>query len=60
MSRFGLASVFGLADCSFIFLLKFYITQTYEYSHVTLRCVNVIKQGFYCHPFNGYTALENK
>lgn len=31
-----------------------------DYSHVTLCCVNVVKQGLYCHPFHRYAALENK
>lgn len=33
---------------------------TNVHSHVALRCVNVIKQGLYCHPFHRYTALESK
>lgn len=36
-------------------------TQTRRlYSHVTLCCVNVIKQRLYRHPFNRYSTLQKK
>lgn len=28
-----------------------------QYSHIALCCVNVVKQGLYCHPFYRYATL---